>query len=806
MSIPATCPKCHFTVSAPKEYLGRKAKCAKCREVFVVGETPKPETPSEPAKVVKKIPNPLMSHGPVILCPTLQTKEQQQKFRAMILGPLQEPVAMEPVSTGYKLALGLLAVVLILLFCVYLGMIAGFCYLEYFYFTEGFGNMMEQMKDTEGKGVVGMFVAMLAIPVGILIVIIILVKPLFFGWKREETRFEIQREQEPLFFEFVDQLCHFVSAPAPERIFVDCDVNASASLSQGFFGAVFGGNQCDLTIGLPLVAGMKTSEVAGILAHEFGHFTQSGAKRVKYIVYVILSCFAHIYYYRDRMDQWLAAGARTPIHYIQIFFIAILALSWLVRRLSWCFMFLGNFVAGFMSRQMEFDADGFQIKLVGSQRFAETHRKILMLNFANQKTISDINYMIQEDRLPDNYPLLIAANMKILEDEFTPVVTKIINESKTAIFDTHPCDKDRIAAAEKAEEPGLFHCEHPASLLFRNFLDLSRRVSLDFYKKVVGLTWNPDVLKGAKEIIGHLSKEGESQKALRQFFLKSFVRSRFLPLEHAVSSKNVPEAVQRLRKAREEQLQLAEKISTATESFAENEGKCRQAEYFRELIRAGFPLKSKEISPEFRFQSLEQANQKVQSFELELAKLHLQLGKRDNLAAQRLACVRELLSRKEIQNKIEQGEDLFRRLETLYPILVLIGSLQSEINTLLKRYGIVGGLITVHPHLDGKQVAPLGHRIEAEMAYFKNTLWQLKQKFTKFPYPFEGTQIKNLGDFFVPYECEKDLEQESYGATEMLLGRLITTNTLILGEVCAIALASEAAVGLSPLPLPATEK
>ena len=40
----------------------------------------------------------------------------------------------------------------------------------------------------------------------------------------------------------------------------------------------------------------------------------------------------------------------------------------------------------------------------------------------------------------------------------------------------------------------------------------------------------------------------------------------------------------------------------------------------------------------------------------------------------------------------------------------------------------------------------------------------------------------------------------------MLLGRFITTNTLILGEVSTIALATEAAVGLSPLPLPATEK
>ncbi len=34
------------------------------------------------------------------------------------------------------------------------------------------------------------------------------------------------------------------------------------------------GNDLVLTIGLPLVAGLSAKEFAGILAHEFGHFTQ----------------------------------------------------------------------------------------------------------------------------------------------------------------------------------------------------------------------------------------------------------------------------------------------------------------------------------------------------------------------------------------------------------------------------------------------------------------------------------------------------------------------------------------------------
>ena len=39
-----------------------------------------------------------------------------------------------------------------------------------------------------------------------------------------------------------------------------------------------------LTIGLPLVAGLSLREFAGIIAHEFGHFTQGFGMRLSYVI------------------------------------------------------------------------------------------------------------------------------------------------------------------------------------------------------------------------------------------------------------------------------------------------------------------------------------------------------------------------------------------------------------------------------------------------------------------------------------------------------------------------------------------
>ena len=78
----------------------------------------------------------------------------------------------------------------------------------------------------------------------------------------------------------------------PKLIELDCRLNASAGFHAGF-GSLFTSDLI-LVIGVPLVGCFNVREFAGILAHEFGHFTQGFAMRLSYVVYRINAWFARV--------------------------------------------------------------------------------------------------------------------------------------------------------------------------------------------------------------------------------------------------------------------------------------------------------------------------------------------------------------------------------------------------------------------------------------------------------------------------------------------------------------------------------
>ena len=101
---------------------------------------------------------------------------------------------------------------------------------------------------------------------------------------------ELDAASEPALFAFVNRLCRALGAPLPERVFVDLEVNASAAFHRNWWGLLRG--RLTLTIGLPLVAGVNVHQLAGILAHEFGHFSQRAGMRLIFLIVTIRNWFA----------------------------------------------------------------------------------------------------------------------------------------------------------------------------------------------------------------------------------------------------------------------------------------------------------------------------------------------------------------------------------------------------------------------------------------------------------------------------------------------------------------------------------
>ncbi|MEM7477022.1 MAG: M48 family metalloprotease, partial [Planctomycetota bacterium] len=318
-----------------------------------------------------------------------------------LLRAIKQEIEPVPTTFAYRLAALFVAALMITLPFIYIGLI-GLTGYGLFYFAI-YGTEIFQADAGSRGSIILLFVYLAPLFAGA-VTILFMIKPLFAGSAKPDPKRSLYREDEPKLFAFVDRLCETVHAPKPKRIDVDCDVNASASFRRGVFSMF--GNDLVLTIGMPLVAGLTTRQLAGVLAHEFGHFSQGFGMRVSYLVRMISYWFARVVYERDSWDEWLAEAANSID--IRIGFVLHLArlVVWIVRRVLWVLMMLGQLFSCFLLRQMEFDADLHEIRFSGSDNFRKTCIQLRRLGVGYQESLADQQHFFMNGKLGDDMPLL----------------------------------------------------------------------------------------------------------------------------------------------------------------------------------------------------------------------------------------------------------------------------------------------------------------------------------------------------------------------------------------------------------------
>jgi Zn-dependent protease with chaperone function len=174
---------------------------------------------------------------------------------------------------------------------------------------------------------------------------------------------EITGQDQPDVFAFVRQLCVETGAPLPQRIYVSHEVNACVFYPSSLLSLIIPG-QKNLLIGLGLVQTLNLTELKAVLAHELGHFSQSSMRLGNY-VYVANKVLADIVYGRDFFDRFLS-DMKSWDPRVAIFANVFLALLGYVR-LVFEMIFKGlNLLNLSLSREMEFNADRFAVKVAGS--------------------------------------------------------------------------------------------------------------------------------------------------------------------------------------------------------------------------------------------------------------------------------------------------------------------------------------------------------------------------------------------------------------------------------------------------------
>src|SRR5207247_4303884 len=189
---------------------------------------------------------------------------------------------------------------------------------------------------------------------------------------------------------------------------------------------------------------------------------------------------------RDEWDVWLETSSRNADWRLGI----VLSLSSgavsLTRRMLWALMMCGHGISCFMLRQMEYDADSYEIRISGSEAFGETMLRLRELNIAAQLGYRDVHQSWVSGRLPDDFAALVASKCADLPAELTGG-GQLLAAHKPGLFDTHPSDVDRIESARRMQTCGIFDRRGPASELFADFDGLCRTVTRHHYENDLGL-------------------------------------------------------------------------------------------------------------------------------------------------------------------------------------------------------------------------------------------------------------------------------------------------------------------------------
>lgn len=820
MPIKVQCPSCDKRYAVKDSAGGRKMRCIEChagiqipgrvsggnssvgiQETSSGGETAvkTPDTNPEPRRMTTRTPSKQKR------APKSRTPRRSQNANMIP----QDPAAFEkwlsaafredtidpvPVEMSYTLALFVVGVFMIALPAVYIALIGGIVVGTWFSATSAISI---------GEPVIGIPLAIFLILSGLTIVLFML-KPLFSKPPHTNGRRTLSREDEPHVYAFVERICDVVGAPHPTQIEIDGTINAGASIQGGFPGFV--GGDIRLLIGMPLVAGLSVQQFAGVLAHEFGHFSQGTGMRMSNLIRAISYWFARVVYERDAWDERLRElSERTGAVGGLILMLTRVGI-WLTRRVLWLLMLTGHAVSGFLLRQMEFDADRYKIRVVGCKTLSSTLRRLPVLETAHQGAIGDLQQFYDEGRLADDLPQLIALNVEEIPTKLRKKIREHETEGKTRIFDTHPCTRDRIESANEDGNSGVFHAQGPAEQLFRKFGIRARGVTLDYYVEIFGRKFKKKLLRPVSELIERRKIHLASLRALRRYFQGNFSWYRRISLSSDVwtpldlRDKSAAE----LLSNRQDMLNYAPKYDKAWKRYSKAEGQLIEAKLARTLIDAEFSVHDEAFSIPLTTRG--QIRQAIDKLGVRQGKSEPTLRGFEEAAANRMSVALQMARSPETLERLRQKRFPPQELDELLQIYTHIAERTLQLTEIHDQQIILGKLM---------QLAAEGHRHDAvfecigeQMDFLYQKISILHKDFLMTQYPFDHARADiTLAEYMLK---KKKLPKYTdpialYNAAENIASSLPYIQSRVLGRLCEFAEAVETDFGLTPLDDPPDE-
>lgn len=712
-----------------------------------------------------------------------------------ILDAFQGAIEPAAVSAGYKLSITLVLVFMLLLPVVYVALIGLVCVFLGLHAINDTGLLHAG----RGRGAALAVILYLAPLVAGAILVFFMFKPLFARpLKRGQPR-SLDRNQEPLLFAFVDRVCEVVGAPSPSRIDVDCGVNASASFRRGLLSML--GSDLVLTIGLPLVAGLNTRQFAGVLAHEFGHFSQGAGMRLSYLVRSVSFWLTRVVYERDDWDARLIAWSQGLDIRLGIIFYMARLFVWLTRKILWCLMMLGHLISGILLREMEFNADCYEIRLAGSDCFESTTRQMALLNAATQGAFADLGEFASEGRLGDDLPRLIVANARQVTAEGMRLINEQVDEEKAGMFSTHPSSRDRIEQARQEAAPGVFHVELPTASLFRDFSALSRTCTFDLYRSMFGKRFKLTDMHPVDQLLARQEKTIEDFKSVQRFFQGTFnlLRPLRLPAASLTRESTGGELAAQLKEARQAMLDRLPAHKALFAEYDQADTHWLEAEAADALLTAQLRIKPEEFKQ--RMLSLPATREARIDARDRMERISPQLVPLEQAALRRLWCALELVEVEKVAPRISEARQRIDEMHRVRAAAVVAGGQINLWLALRNRFSVLGALFS---RLEGqKENATLLGTLEKNISQLVRQIRDLQHELSQVRYPFDHAKAEpTVAEFLLPQPFNDGDWGAVLNAGHALVEGFPRLYARMFGRLTALAEEVESLLGLPRLPQP----
>ncbi len=725
------------------------------------------------------------------------TPVEAQTIRNQILNQISCPVGTIELVAGYRLKLMLAAIITFIAVLLYAALIlATICFAIMAAWAGAYGMSTAAIHSGRARGFGYLLFVLGPLFVGFCVVVALL-KPLLIPAAADELEgeLELSPKTEPFLFEFVARLCKSLKAPMPAVIAVNSDVNASASFIRGPLDG-----RMKLTLGLPLILGMDVQQVAGILAHEFGHFSQRGGMFMTTLIWNINQWFYRAAFERDQWDQWLAESSKSLDSWLAIILLLARGFVWLVRIVPILLLLLCKvFCAGLM-QEMEFDADRYEARVAGSHKFAKTVRRIQKLAFGQAGSIEDLGRFHAEGRLPDNLCQLAVANVDLLPPEIIRNIEEQIRTGETGRFDTHPADRERIANAERENAPGTLRLECPAEILFRDATALGRHLTFKIYLNIFGKEFDPKKVLATGGLVQQLVVENEDRKASENFLLCQFQMHRSFILPRENLGTKIDQAVwkQDTENCRKRLLGTAMEFALCRKQAGELRDSMVDLISARVLLDVGCQLES--LQGNFAATTVDEIRRKLVEYNRREAEFSKQQEPFRRLLGTRLMNNLEWIRSAKIREKIAQSDKLVQEIGELLACWCNI----SRHQLLLERFAfeyLVGYRVLQHLSTNESEESLKGFNKQAEqIGYF---LGKIRREFEAIPYPFEhGDGKVSLGYYVLPDVPNGKAPFEILEAATGLQSGIVGTMQRIAWRLTSIACKIEQEMGFPLLVLP----